>query len=73
MPDANALYPPTSTSTVTSDRAVVEINMAPAHDLATFARWAEDIYAAEAGALSIEHRKNERVICFAVKRSRMAA
>lgn len=34
--------------TITPDPAVVEINMAPAHDLATFASWVQDIYAAAA-------------------------
>ena len=34
--------------TITPDPAVVEVNMAPAHDLVTFARWLEDIYAAAA-------------------------
>lgn len=34
--------------TVTPDPGVVEINMAPASDLETFARWAADIYAAAA-------------------------
>jgi uncharacterized protein (DUF2126 family) len=32
--------------TVTPDPGVVEVNTAPAHDLATFARWSEAIYAA---------------------------
>jgi uncharacterized protein (DUF2126 family) len=34
--------------TVTPDPAVVEVNMAPAHDLITFAAWIEGIYAAAA-------------------------
>lgn len=34
--------------TITPDPAVVEINMAPAHDLTTFASWVNDIYAAAA-------------------------
>lgn len=34
--------------TVTPDPAVVEVNMAPAHDLATFAHWVERIFAAAA-------------------------
>jgi uncharacterized protein (DUF2126 family) len=52
--DAAALAPapdPTESQawlTITPDPAVVEINMAPAHDLATFAHWVEGIYAAAA-------------------------
>lgn len=34
--------------TITPDPAVVEVNMAPAHDLATFAHWVEGIFAAAA-------------------------
>jgi uncharacterized protein (DUF2126 family) len=34
--------------TVTPDPGVVEVNMAPAHDLATFALWSEAVYAAAA-------------------------
>jgi uncharacterized protein (DUF2126 family) len=34
--------------TITPDPAVIEINMAPAHDLVTFAHWVEGIFAAAA-------------------------
>lgn len=41
--------------TVTPDPAVVEVNMAPAHDLSTFARWSEAVYdAAFAAGLAAE-------------------
>jgi uncharacterized protein (DUF2126 family) len=41
--------------TVTPDPAVVEVNMAPAHDLATFARWTDAVFnAARAASLSPE-------------------
>lgn len=39
--------------TITPDPAVVEVNMAPAHDLATFARWTQAVWnAANAASLS---------------------
>jgi uncharacterized protein (DUF2126 family) len=46
--------------TVTPDPAVVEVNMAPAPNLATFAAWAEGIYAAasDAGLSPIRFRYN---------------
>lgn len=44
--------------TVTPDPAVVEVNMAPAHDLTTFARWSEAVYrAARAASLSPERMR----------------
>jgi len=36
--------------TVTPDPAVVEVNMAPAHDLTSFAKWTAAVYAAAAAA-----------------------
>ena len=61
--DLSATPIPTETQawlTVTPDPAVVEINMAPAHDLATFARWSEAVYAAaaEAGLAPLRFRYN---------------
>ena len=46
--------------TVTPDPGVVEVNMAPAHDLATFAIWCEAVYAAaeEAGLAPVRFRYN---------------
>jgi uncharacterized protein (DUF2126 family) len=46
--------------TVTPDPGVVEVNMAPAHDLLTFARWTEAVYAAayEAGLSPLRYRYN---------------
>lgn len=44
--------------TVTPDPAVVEVNMAPAHDLATFARWTEAVWnAANAASLSAQRMR----------------
>jgi uncharacterized protein (DUF2126 family) len=44
--------------TVTPDPAVVEVNMAPAHDLATFARWSDAVYAAaKAASLSAQRMR----------------
>jgi len=44
--------------TVTPDPGVVEVNMAPAPDLATFLRWSEAVHAAaaEAGLSAVRHR-----------------
>jgi uncharacterized protein (DUF2126 family) len=49
--------------TVTPDPGVVEVNMAPAHNLATFAAWSADIYTAaqEAGLSPIRFRYNGEV------------
>jgi len=46
--------------TVTPDPGVVEVNMAPAHDLATFAAWSDAVYAAagEAGLSPVRFRYN---------------
>jgi uncharacterized protein (DUF2126 family) len=46
--------------TVTPDPGVVEVNTAPAHDLATFAEWCEAVYAAagEAGLAPARFRYN---------------
>lgn len=46
--------------TVTPDPGVVEVNMAPAHDLLTFARWSEAVYAAasDAGLSPLRFRWN---------------
>jgi uncharacterized protein (DUF2126 family) len=46
--------------TVTPDPGVVEVNMAPAHDLATFAAWSDAVYAAaaEAGLAPVRFRYN---------------
>jgi uncharacterized protein (DUF2126 family) len=44
--------------TVTPDPAVVEVNMAPAHNLTTFARWTEMVFrAANAASLSPERMR----------------
>lgn len=44
--------------TVTPDPAVVEVNMAPAHDLTTFARWTEAVWnAARAASLAPERMR----------------
>lgn len=51
--DTPAPSPDQAWLTVTPDPAVVEVNMAPAHDLTTFASWAETVYgAARAAGLS---------------------
>jgi uncharacterized protein (DUF2126 family) len=49
--------------TVTPDPGVVEVNMAPAHDLATFAGWCESVYAAAAdvGLAPLRFRYNGEV------------
>ena len=46
--------------TVTPDPAVVEVNLAPAHDLATFAAWCEALYGAadEVGLAPLRYRYN---------------
>ncbi|HEV7500859.1 MAG TPA: transglutaminase family protein, partial [Vicinamibacteria bacterium] len=46
--------------TVTPDPGVVEVNMAPAHDLETFLQWSRDVYAAaaEAGLSPVRYRWN---------------
>src|SRR6185369_15660120 len=46
--------------TATPDPGVVEVNMAPAHDLATFAGWCEAVYAgaADAGLAPVRYRYN---------------
>ena len=46
--------------TVTPDPGVVEVNMAPAPDLATYARWAELVHqaAGEAGLSAVRYRYN---------------
>jgi len=46
--------------TVTPDPGVVEVNMAPAQDLATFAAWSEAVYAAaaDAGLAPVRFRYN---------------
>ncbi|HET8935537.1 MAG TPA: transglutaminase family protein, partial [Polyangiales bacterium] len=52
------LRPDQAWLTVTPDPAVVEVNMAPAHDLKTFARWAEAVFnAANAASLSAERMR----------------
>ena len=53
-----ALQPDQAWLTVTPDPAVVEVNMAPAHDLATFARWSEAVYnAARESSLAPERMR----------------
>jgi uncharacterized protein (DUF2126 family) len=46
--------------TVTPDPGVIEVNLAPAHDLATFAAWCESLYAAadEVGLAPVRFRYN---------------
>jgi uncharacterized protein (DUF2126 family) len=46
--------------TATPDPGVVEVNMAPAHDLAAFATWCEAVYAAagDAGLAPVRYRYN---------------
>ena len=46
--------------TITPDPGVVEVNMAPAHDLSTFAQWSADLYtaAAEVGLSPARFRYN---------------
>jgi uncharacterized protein (DUF2126 family) len=46
--------------TVTPDPGVVEVNMAPAHDLVTFAGWCDAVYAAasDAGLAPVRYRYN---------------
>jgi uncharacterized protein (DUF2126 family) len=61
-----AIVPPPSPGgdeawlTVTPDPAVIEVNLAPAHDLATFAGWCEALYGAagEVGLAPLRYRYN---------------
>ncbi|MDB4995502.1 MAG: hypothetical protein JWM74_2934 [Myxococcaceae bacterium] len=49
--------------TVTPDPGVVEVNMAPAHDLATFLAWSSHVYdaAADAGLSPLRYRYNGQI------------
>jgi uncharacterized protein (DUF2126 family) len=59
-----ALDPDVAWLTVTPDPGVVEVNLAPAPDLATFALWTRAVYAAarEAGLSAVRYRYNGEVV-----------